>query len=144
MAKNIVKKTGFFTDASATAGEGFEVRQNSEFKGRVTIRQGRILSGTTVSDLSVRNLTPVIPVTLLSASSGAQQIGVTLPTSHLGKTFPTGLMHQIIVDRVGGTCTLSSSNTHLPANVVFTVPGQGALCRFDGQMWSVLSASFTP
>jgi hypothetical protein len=149
MANNIIKKTGFVTDASP-GKQGLDVLQKAKFDQHLIMNGARVLSGTVVSDLSTRVLNPLIPVTLLSASSISSVIGVTLPTPALYtsasglyvKSYPTGLMHQIIVDNPGAGCVLSQSNTHLPANVVFTVPGQGALCRYDGSMWSVLSSSF--
>jgi len=87
-----------------------------------------------ISDLTTRTLSPTKLITILSAS--VDEVGVTLPGSA-----QTGALKYIFVDNVDNTTTLSGSNTHVGSNMVFDAEGDGAICRFDGNLWSVLRSN---
>ena len=85
----------------------------------------------TISDLTNRTLSATKIISRLSASSG--EVGVTLPTA--GVTI--GQTKFIIVDNVDNTVVLSGSNAHT-VDTTFNAVGDGAICFFDGNLWSVL------
>ena len=84
-----------------------------------------------INDQKNATLSATKIVSVLSASSG--QVGVTLPSNA-----SAGQVKFIFVDNVANTVVLSGSNTHNAVNTTFNAKGDGAICIFDGSLWSVL------
>tara|TARA_Y100000034_G_scaffold115858_1_gene153527 strand:+ start:955 stop:1386 length:432 start_codon:yes stop_codon:yes gene_type:complete len=124
------------------AGSGLDVRSLSTFTGNATFKGRMIASGASVLQTSetfdgtdANDMTGSISastvVTIFSASGGA--VGLTLPTANVA----TGQVKYIFVDNVDNTCVLSGTNQHGVATE-FNAVGDSAICRFDGNMWSIM------